>query len=764
MTSTLPGAGAGAGAGAGTEAGAGAEALSARARNLHRLLKPRHIAVFGGRRAAEVVRQCRRIGFDGEIWPVHPTRRTVEGLPCYPEADALPEPPDASFVAVSREPTIEIVSALARRGAGGVVCYASGFAEAGGSGIELQHRLVEAAGDLAVIGPNCYGVLNYLDGAALWPDEHGGVRTGRGAAIITQSGNIGLNLTMQRRSLPLAYLITMGNGAGLRLHEVVDGLLDDPRVSAIGLHIEGLEDVVGFSRVALKALERRIPLVALKAGSSELGARTALSHTSSLAGSDALYETLFRRMGVARVRDLPGLLETLKFFAVHGALPGARIASASCSGGEASLVADLAQPRGVELPRFPARVTDRLGAVLGDRVALANPLDYHTYIWGERAALTECFDAVLGAGFDAYLLVLDLPRAAPARPRADPADRVDPLPDRADPSPGQSPTPWETAVEALVSAHRRTPATACLVGTLPEGLPEEAGARLLAEGIAPMQGLTECLDAVAAAAAIGAAQAGVHAIRPLTAPPVLTLGDGGGARMLDEWEGKRALAARGVRVPEGGAVTGTDEAVRRARELGFPVVLKAVSASLAHKTEAGAVRLDLTSPDEVRLAATEMRRRGLPDRLLVERMLRDPVAELIVGVHRDPQFGQALTLGAGGTAVELLRDTAILLLPASRQEIRTALGSLRTWPLLDGYRGRPKGDIEAVLDAVTGIAEYARDHAAELTELEVNPLLVMPEGSGAYAVDVLVRLTDSEPTADEPEHTSDEPEKDHTHG
>ena len=242
--------------------------------SLRRLFSPRSIAVFGGGAAAEVVRQCQKLGFDGDIWPVHPRREELEGLPCYPSVAALPAPPDASFIAVPREGTVQIVSELAQRGAGGVVCYASGFAEVGGVGVDLQHQLVKAAGDTALLGPNCYGMLNYLDGVALWPDQHGGERVQRGVAIVTQSGNIGLNLTMQRRGLPLAYLITVGNKAGASIEQCVDALLQDDRVTAIGLHIEGLDDVAAFSRVALKALRLKVPLVALKSGSSVLGAQT----------------------------------------------------------------------------------------------------------------------------------------------------------------------------------------------------------------------------------------------------------------------------------------------------------------------------------------------------------------------------------------------------------------------------------------------------------------------------------------------------------
>ncbi|WP_205315401.1 acetate--CoA ligase family protein, partial [Nonomuraea lactucae] len=247
-----------------------------------------------------------------------------------------------------------------------------------------------------------------------------------------------------------------------------------------------------------------------------------------------------------------------------------------------------------------------------------------------------------------------------------------------------------------------------------------------------------CLDAVRAAALIGTAQARAHGIRPVTpagpAPPA-----GSPVRTLDEWEAKRALASSGLPVPEG-ALAGADEAVRCAETLGYPVVVKAVSASLPHKTEAGAVRLNLGGPDAVRAAVEAMS--GLSERFLVERMVRDAVAELVVGAHRDPVFGLVITVGAGGVLVELLRDAARILLPASREDVRAALTSLAAWPLLTGYRGRPRGDVEAVIDAVAVVARYARAHADRLVELDVNPLLVLPEGHGVLAADALIRLTE----------------------
>ncbi len=689
---------------------------------LRRLFAPRHVAVFGGGAAAEVVRQCRALGFAGDIWPVHPRHDVVEGLPCYRDVASLPEAPDASFVAVPRDGTVDIVAQLCARGAGGVICYASGFAEVGGAGVALQRRLVAAAGAMPLLGPNCYGMLNYLDGVALWPDQHGGERVARGVAIVSQSGNIALNLTMQRRNLPLATMVTVGNKAGAGIEAIIDALLQDDRISAIGLHIEGLDDVAAFSRVAIRALQKGVPLVALKAGSSVLGASTTVSHTGSLAGPDALYDALFQRLGITRVFDPASLIETLKLLHVCGPLPGRRIISASCSGGEASLVADLAQPRHLDMPAIPAPARTALHAVLGDKVTLANPLDYHTYIWGDLAAQTACFSALLACRFDMHLLVLDFPRADRCVTGA-----------------------WQTTVDAFVAAHAHNPVPCAVLASMPEGLPDGVARQLLERGIAPMQGIAECLDAIGHAAAIGVVRARGADVLPVAGPPH---GQHSGGqvqarplRLLDEVASKQALAAFGLPIPRGEVASAMDAGVVAA-QLGFPLVLKAVSDSLAHKTDAGAVRLNLKNAEQVVDAVAAMD--GLSERLLVEQMATDVVAEIIVGVSHDLQFGLALTLGAGGVLVELLQDVTTVLLPVTRVDVRRALESLRSWPLVCGYRGKPPGDVEALIDAVMAVADYAQAHAAQLRELDVNPVLVLPRGRGVLAVDAMIRLTQEE--------------------
>ncbi|MBW8618875.1 MAG: acetate--CoA ligase family protein [Hyphomicrobiales bacterium] len=674
---------------------------------LARLLSPRSLAVIGGREAAEVIRQCERIGFQGEIWPVNPKRPEVAGRKSFASLADLPGVPDASFIAVPREVTIESVATLAKMGAGGAVCYASGFAEVGGDGINAQARLVAASGEMALLGPNCYGLLNYLDGAALWPDQHGGLAVQRGVAIITQSGNIGLNLTMQARSLPLAYLISAGNKAKGDLGEMIDTLLDDERVTAIGLHIEGLDDIERFSKAALRALDQGVPLVAIKTGRSEAGAALTMSHTSSLAGSDQLFDALFARFGIGRTKDVGTFLETLKLLHVHGPLSSRTVSSMSCSGGEAGLVADLASDAGLPTPPLTKDAEAKLFEALGPKVPLANPLDYHTYIWGDLEASTATFSAMLGAGYGINLLILDFPRG-----------------DRCDAS------SWDVTLQAFENAQKATGAKAALVASMPESLPESVGQRMIASGIAPMQGLSECMEAIRIAADIGAVRAREREA-PLKRASSVEVES---AHMLDEPTGKATLKSFGLTVPKGEVVAIAD-AAQAAERIGFPVVVKAVSDTIAHKTEAGAVKLNLKSASEVEMAAKAMAH--LSDRVLVEAMQSGIVAEMIIGVTRDPLFGPTLTFGSGGILVELLKDAASLLLPTTREAVEDAFDQLKLAHLVEGFRGRAKGDRQAAIDAIMAVASYAERERDMLVELDVNPVLILEQG--AVAVDAMIR-------------------------
>jgi len=706
---------------------------TARSDNLKRLLKPRHIAFFGGAALADPIRSCESAGFRGDIWVVNPNREAVAGRRCYRSVAELPAAPDASFVAVNRERSIAVVRELAARGAGGAVAYAAGFAEIGAEGAALQRELVAAAGDLALIGPNCYGLLNYFDGVALWADQHGGRPLERGVAVISQSGNISLNLTMADRSVPLGYVVSVGNQAALGIGDYLEALVEDPRISAIGLYIEGLKDIAGFSRAAARALEKNIPIVALKVGTSEIGAQVAMSHTSSLAGSDQLYDALFARLGIVRVGSISGLLETLKLLAVVGPLAGPRLCVFTCSGGESALIADLAEPAGLDLAPFAPAQAEDLRRQMTVFTTIANPFDYNTAVWGDQPALERCFTTAMRSGFDAAALMIDYPDVA-----------------------GCDPAGWDISVDGFIAAHKATGCPAVVASTLPELLPRSARERLLANGLAPLQGISDTVAALGSAADYARrrrdllAGGGAALILPEPGPNPVE------ASLLDEWEAKSRLARHGLGVPDGRRTSGEDAAAA-ARELGFPVALKALGPGLAHKTEVGAVVLGLDSEAAVARAVAQIAAKlaengAVAEAFLVERMIGGAVAELIVGVKRDPVFGLALVLGSGGVLVELLRDSATLLLPTDRGAVERALAGLKSAPLLAGYRGRPKADMKAVIDAVMAVAEFAEAHRERLVELDVNPLMVLPEGpgasgaasggasGGAFAVDALIRL------------------------
>ncbi|WP_411196642.1 acetate--CoA ligase family protein [Rhizobium sp.] len=678
-------------------------------RPLDRLLRPQTIAVFGGREARRVIEQCDRMDFAGKIWPVHPKLDEVLGRPCYRSVSDLPSAPDAAFVGVNRTLTVEIVRSLSRAGAGGAVCYASGFSEATGEledGAELQQALLAAAGDMPILGPNCYGLINGLDGALLWPDQHGMKRSKCGVAILTQSSNIAINLTMQTRGLPIAYMVTAGNQAQTSLADIACALIDDPRVTAVGLHVEGFGDLSSLERLAAIARRSKKPVVVLKVGRSEQARHAAVSHTASLAGSDAVADAVLARLGIGRVQSLPALLETLKLLHVAGPLPGHSISSMSCSGGEASLMADAAVGRNVEFPALQPRQLPRLRRVLGEMVTLSNPLDYHTFVWGDLARQTEAFSAMFEGGYALNLVVLDFPRGD----RCDAAE-------------------WATTADAVIAAATATGALAGLLATLPENMPEPIADRLMANGIVAFSGIDEAIIAAEVAAGIGKVWDRSPPLPLLDVPSM-----DGEIETLTEADAKTELAACGLPVPWGLQAFSPREAAEQAERLGFPVVLKALG--IAHKTEAGAVALNLRDSQAVSNAAAKMPSNA---GYLVEKMIDPPVAELIVGATRDPVFGLSLTVGAGGIFVELLENSVILPLPAKKTEIHAAISRLKLAKLIYGYRGGPKGDLDAAVAAIAAAADYVVMNAACLEELDINPLMVLPEGRGVAAADALIR-------------------------
>ena len=692
---------------------------SAQRANLERLLNPRHIAFIGGSEAAAAIGEAQRVGFAGRIWPVNPKLETLAELPCFRSVRELPEPPDAVFLAIPAASVVEITRLLSEMGAGGMVCYTAGFGETGTEGREREQALRNALGDMALVGPNCYGIINYLDRAALWPFPHGGACPGYGAAIITQSGMLSSDITMSQRSLPLAYMVSTGNQAGLEMADFIDCFCDKPQVRTIGLHIEGLSDIAAFERAALKALRQNIPIVALKTGNSSLGSTLAMSHTASLAGTNELYQALFERIGVISVSNPSQLLETLKFLSVAGAPAGTRMVAFTCSGGGAAMLADHAEEIGLSFPEPSSATCETLAALLPPIATVSNPLDYTTPIWGQPESTGPVFARTIQEiPADTAILVQDYP--PPELNQTRHFYLKDGL-------------AFAEAVEAA-----KLPAAIC--STLPENMDLETREILIARNLAPMQGIHETLNAIRDAARWRKNRDRILATPP---PPLARSRPPENPRLLDEALAKERLAEAGLSVPQGRVATG--ELLEQAsREIRFPVALKMMGPALAHKTEAGAVMLGLGSPEEVAAAAVRMReavRRhdaaAVTDRFLVESMAPEPLAELIVGIRRDPQFGFVMTLGSGGILVELVGDVMTLLLPSSMSEISAALKHLKGAALLNGFRGRPRADFDILAGSLLQLSEYALAHPDDIAEIEINPLFVYEDR--VMAVDALVR-------------------------
>ena len=754
------------------------------------------------------------------MWAVNP-RRSLRGLATFASVSELPAAPDAAFVGVDCDATPEVVRELAAIGAGAAVCYASGFAEIGETGVAKQHRLLEAAGDMPLIGPNCYGTLSAVTGAALWPDVHGLARSEGGIALLSQSGNIAVNLTMQRRNLDIACVMALGNQADVGLGEALETAVADPSVTAVGLVIEAVDDVDRFAAAVNHARAKGLPIVSLKLGASEASRDIAVTHTASLVGSDVAYDALFERLGVCRVYTVAALLDTLGVLTQLAPLQGNRIVSLSCSGGEAALVADRGRDREMVFPSFAPDHRRRVEAAFEGRVAVTNPLDYQTFIWGEPARLHECFSAVLhaepgeAAAFDAAMLMLDFPAV------------------------GLDWSRWWPTLEAFGAACQAGKIPGLVVASMAENLTEDVRIRAAELGLASCSDIDNALSALQAAAALaqptpsapsavaseadGTAHSGLSARAPSEDRRSLLVGSDATARnpavaagsskimeaqsenrvvdrargevaagssemmeaqsgtrmsesrarsdvaVLAEHKAKRRLADAGVLVPNSRLVS-AQQAVAAACEIGFPVVVKATG--LTHKTEFGGVAVGLTGPGGVADAITRItshlatntdhadaganlvdepqmsgvaRVHGGTDRVdvgevLVESHVTGALAELLINVRDESPVGTLLTLGAGGTLAELIDDTVGVLAPASPADIAQALRRLRIWPLLAGHRGQPPACIDSVVEAICAMTRLVSDNE-DILELEVNPLLALPDS--AVAVDALMLIAQS---------------------
>ncbi|EHK64128.1 acetate--CoA ligase family protein, partial [Achromobacter arsenitoxydans] len=680
---------------------------------LEKLLRPRSVAVVGAsadpaKTSGRPVAYLRKHGFQGSIYPVNPKASDIGGLRCYPDVRSLPGAPDVAIVVLGAERTQQAVRDLADIGTGAAIVLASGYAETGEEGARRQQELREAAGGMRILGPNTIGLVNLTDriplsaSGALEIDElHDGA-----VGLVSQSGGI-LGALLSRaaaRGIGLSKLISTSNEADLELADFVEALADDPATRVIALYVESIRNPRKFRAAARKAFDAGKPVVAFKIGRSESGAQAAASHTGALAGADGMYDALFEDTGVIRAQTFSDLLDISAALAHPRKLRGRRIAVLTSTGGAGTLVADCLGMAGFELPPPDAATGAALRALQpGVHAALdRNPIDV-TLAGLQPELLRGAIRIVQGSGnYDALVVIVG--SSGVAQPELMAGALNDTL------------AASDMPVMAYISPH--APKAAEVLGRygIPAfHTPESVGAAMAAMWQAhARRGLARPAGQAAPAALVDCPENG----------------------SLDEAQAKALFARFGIPGVKEIVVRSEAQAVQAAASLGPRVVLKLLSGEITHKSDVGGVAVNVASADvpaRLRKMTDDVQRHtgSRPDAFLVQEMVSG-AAEVIVGLHRDP-LGDAILLGMGGVVAELVRDTVLLMLPDDGSglmpdQVETALRRLKTWPLLDGYRGRERADVPALIQAVVAFSRMAAALRERLIEAEINPLFVKPLG------------------------------------
>ncbi|MFI5887545.1 acetate--CoA ligase family protein [Streptomyces sp. NPDC051554] len=686
--------------------------------DLDRFFRPESVAVIGasdaeGRPNTGITRQLMawagRVG--ARLHPVHPTRATVFDVPCFPSVADLPEQVDLAVVLVA-DP-LPVIEQLAEAKVKFAVAFASGFAETGEEGALAQAQLAAAVGrsGLRLLGPNTNlnAFENFredLDGPAI--------------ALITQSGHQGRPVfALQELGIRLSHWAPTGNEADLETADFISYFAERPEVGAIACYVEGLKDGRSFLLAADRAARRKVPVVAVKVGRTETGARTAASHTGKLTGADTVVDAAMRQYGVIRVDGLDELQDTAALLARAKAPVAEGVVVYSISGGTGAHFADLASEAGLRLPQLSDAKQSELHEWIPPYLSVANPVDNGGHPVGDWRG-RKIIDAILD---DPEVGVLVCPITGPFPPLSD------------------------KLVEDLVAAAEETDKLVCVVWGSPVGTEPAYRERLLGSSrVATFRTVGNCITALHA---YFSHHRFVHAYRspfdeaPRAVSPSFRKAEAlmRPGQQLSEHAAKQLLRAYGIRVPREQLVTSAAAAVRAAGLVGYPVVMKASGAQIAHKTELGLVKVGLTSASQVRDAYRELtdiaRYEDVTlDGVLVCQMVERGV-EMVVGVTQDELFGPTVTVGLGGVLVEVLRDVAVRVPPFGEEAARDMLGELRGRPLLDGVRGRPPADLDALVEVILRVQRMALELGDVLSELDINPLMVLPRGQGAVALDAL---------------------------
>lgn len=700
-------------------------------------LEPKSVAVVGASRrrgtvGAEVLRNLLTSEFEGVVYAVNPQADVVQSLPAYKAVSEIPSPVELAVVVVPAEHVVGVARDCASAGVRGLLVISGGFAEAGHEGVERQHELVEVCrgAGMRLIGPNCLGVLNTDENVRLNATfaPHHAVRGPIG--FLSQSGGLGIAIieAAARLGLGLSSFVSVGNKADLSSNDFLQYWEQHPGTDVALLYLESFGNPRKFARVAPR-VARRKPILAVKSGRSAAGARATSSHTGALlSASDVTVDALFDQAGVIRTDTLHELFDVAALLTKQPVPRGARVAIVTNAGGPGIMCADACQANGVDVPELSPAVQSQLAEFLPPAASFGNPIDMIATASGEdyRRVIE------LLAESDACDAILSL--------------FVPPLVTQA----------ADVGVAIRKAAIKATDVTIAAVFMTSEGPPVELTGGGLS--VPAFEFPEDGARAIALAARHGRWRsrppgklADLKGVHPAEAAAILTheLAHGGG--WLTPVRVTELLRCYEIPLIETRVVRDADEAVAAAAEFGAPVALKASARGLVHKSEAGGVRLALGDADAVRAAALEIQTAVTRTGHELEGLVVQPMAptgpELIVGVVNDGSFGPVLACGAGGTTAEVIKDVSVRITPVTDLDAHEMLRSLKTFPLLDGYRGAPRCDIEAIEDVVFRVSAMVEEHP-EIVELDLNPLIATPDG--AVIVDARVRIHDAPPPAPVP--------------
>ncbi len=694
---------------------------------LDTFFRPQSVAVIGASREPEklgysVLVNIKAGGYEGQLYPVNPKADEILGLKAYPSVLKIPGPVDLAVIVIPYRFVPAVLEECGQKGVSSVVVISAGFREAGREGLEREWELVKTANkyDLRLIGPNCLGVID--TDTPLNATFAAGMPPGGPIAFMSQSGALGtavLDIAMAGR-IGFSKFVSLGNKADVSEIDLLEAWGDDPASRVILIYVEGVPDGQKFIQVA-RRVTRNKPVVAIKSGVTKSGSRAVSSHTGSLAGSEAAYKAAFRQAGVIRAVSMESLFDCARAFAYQPLLPGNHIGIVTNAGGPGILATDALERTGLRIPRLSRDTVEALMDYLPGAASAANPVD----VLGD--ALADRYER-------AIRLVLDDPE-------------VDGLIVIVTP---QAMTEIEQTAHVVgrMAQESDKPVLGCFMGEarIKAGIdvlwqygvpnypfPERAAVALAAMRDYRRERERPIFEPDSCATCIPAVQELFERVR---SEGRVSIGD------AEAWT---VLESYGFTVPKSRLAESPEEAVEIAEEMGYPVVMKIASPDILHKTDVGGVKLNLRSPDDVRDAFDLMVYRAgryVPDARLWGCQVQQMVSggrEVLLGMSRDPQFGPLVAFGLGGIYVEALKDVAFRVAPFSRQEADEMIREIRSYPLLEGVRGEPPADHEAMVDALLRISRLVTDFP-EIVELDINPLMVFEEGRGAMAIDMRLIL------------------------